>query len=741
MIRYALITITVLFSWKGSAQSVEQFLQWANEAKQVGDHRGRAAYYEQVLKREPGLLTHQWELAEAYRKSNQCDKAAALYKRIARKDLRKMHPDARMYQALMEQCDLRPKDAQTTWQQVLKNEKKRSGYRALKAKNALLSIAMMDSLVANKVDVQLERLGGAVNTCYSEMSPRILNDKLFYTTTNPTSLGLNSQEGDTSNVMGITISEKTADGWGSPAPFRVDTGAFVGNTALTSEGHLLFSRQTIEGTKLFMVRNDQSGSGKAASIISINKKGNNTKPMVADFQGQQTLFFTSDRQGGQGGWDIWMADINDGVVSKVRALNTPVNTKGDEASPFYDEVNQKLYFASDFHPGMGGFDLFSSSTLDNQFTTPVNLGYPLNTERDERYPAFYPELGLGFFSRIPFEASCCEGNNCCPDIYQFQYNRDTIPEDTLTNAMLLGSSQEVQHKLRELLPIRLYFHNDEPNPRTRQITTPYTYEQTYLKYRELIPRYQKEQGSNSTRITAINDFFTEDAEGNFLKLNRYLDLLQLVLQQGDTVKITIRGFASPLAKSDYNVNLSLRRISSLQNYLRSYAHGALLPYLNSTAPQGQLIIVKAPYGESTSETSVSDEVTDLKNSVYSRGAALERRIELESIELFSANPTTDTLSVSKNIGKVLQHTPQDIEFLIEHTNDIPLKFIEVDADCGCTTVKLPTNTVAPGERIPITVRFNGKAPTGPFQRRVYLTTNGEPKVITLEIEGVILPLR
>jgi len=176
------------------------------------------------------------------------------------------------------------------------------------------------------------------------------------------------------------------------------------------------------------------------------------------------------------------------------------------------------------------------------------------------------------------------------------------------------------------------------------------------------------------RISEINDFFDTEAEGNFTKLNTYLDLLQFILQQGDTVEITIRGFASPLAESDYNVNLSLRRISSLQNYLRSYANGALRPYLNGAAPKGQLIVNKAPYGESTSETSVSDEVTDLKNSVYSRGAALERRIELEAIDLFSAKTVTDTVRIIENIGKVLQNRPQEIEFVIENTQANPLTF-------------------------------------------------------------------
>jgi len=473
MIRYALICILAFTAFNGNAQSVEQFLQWANEAKRLGDYRASATYYEEVLKRQPGLLIHQWELAEAYRKSKQCDKAATLYKRIVGKDLRKTHPDARLFQAEMEKCDLRPDDARVTWEKVLKNEKKQFGYRALRAKNALLSIAMMDSLKGNQVDVSITRLGDPVNTCYSEMSPRIVNDKLVYTTTNPSALGIHFSEGQSYNVMGIASSEKAADGWGVPTPVRVESDAFVGNTAMTEEGHLIFSKKTAEGTQLFRAKN--GGQGPAEPLKLINKKGNNTKPMVAVLNGQQTLFFCSDRKGGQGGWDIWMANIDDGVVSSPRTAGTVVNTPGDETCPFFDQQNQKLYFSSNFHPGMGGYDLFSSFALAEGFSEPTNWGYPLNTERDELYPAFYPEEKLGFFSRIPLDAGCCKDDNCCPDIFQFQYNRDTIPEDTLITAMLTGSSEEVQSKLRGLLPIRLYFHNDEPNPRTTQTRTQYTY--------------------------------------------------------------------------------------------------------------------------------------------------------------------------------------------------------------------------------------------------------------------------
>jgi len=95
----------------------------------------------------------------------------------------------------------------------------------------------------------------------------------------------------------------------------------------------------------------------------------------------------------------------------------------------------------------------------------------------------------------------------------------------------------------------------------------------------------------------------------------------------------VRGYASPLAKSDYNKNLSLRRIESLVHYLERWDSGALLPYLNGTAANGgRLFIERSPCGKSTADASVSDRLDDLRHSVYSVGAAKERRIEIEQVE-------------------------------------------------------------------------------------------------------------
>src|SRR5690606_14374971 len=121
----------------------------------------------------------------------------------------------------------------------------------------------------------------------------------------------------------------------------------------------------------------------------------------------------------------------------------------------------------------------------------------------------------------------------------------------------------------------------------------------------------------------IDDFFTQYVDQGVLDLQEFTRLLLIELDKGYDIEVTIKGFASPLAKTDYNVNLTKRRISSLLNYLRAYGNGEFIPYLDHTAANGgSLTFIHIPFGEYTADTTISDNVNDQKNSVYSRRAAL-----------------------------------------------------------------------------------------------------------------------
>jgi outer membrane protein OmpA-like peptidoglycan-associated protein/tetratricopeptide (TPR) repeat protein len=99
----------------------------------------------------------------------------------------------------------------------------------------------------------------------------------------------------------------------------------------------------------------------------------------------KTLYFTSNRPGGKGGKDIWKTTLKaNGQWGKAVNMGDSINTPQDETCPFIHYDDQTLYFASNGHIGMGGFDIFYSRKLnDTTWSMPTNIGYPINTSGEE----------------------------------------------------------------------------------------------------------------------------------------------------------------------------------------------------------------------------------------------------------------------------------------------------------------------------------------------------------------------
>ena len=148
---------------------------------------------------------------------------------------------------------------------------------------------------------------------------------------------------------------------------------------------------------------------------SINTRSWESQPCVSS-DGKE-LYFVSRRNGNA---DIYCAKRNmDGSWGEPQNVGTPINTQGTEMAPFLHPDGHTLYFSSDKHIGMGGFDLFMSRRGDNgQWQKPVNLGFPINTSGDE----------INFFvaadGKTAFISSQREGGNGGYDIYTFE-----LPEE------------------------------------------------------------------------------------------------------------------------------------------------------------------------------------------------------------------------------------------------------------------------------------------------------------------------
>jgi outer membrane protein OmpA-like peptidoglycan-associated protein/tetratricopeptide (TPR) repeat protein len=127
----------------------------------------------------------------------------------------------------------------------------------------------------------------------------------------------------------------------------------------------------------------------------------------------KTLYFASDKPGGQGGVDLYVAYRKiGGEWSVPENLGPEINTPGDEMFPFFAD-DSTLYFASNGHAGLGGLDVFSSTFVNGKWTAPENLGYPINSNKDDFGLIIESDNKFGYF------VSNRDGGVGDDDIYKF----------------------------------------------------------------------------------------------------------------------------------------------------------------------------------------------------------------------------------------------------------------------------------------------------------------------------------
>jgi len=137
---------------------------------------------------------------------------------------------------------------------------------------------------------------------------------------------------------------------------------------------------------------------------------------------EKVLYFASDMPGSLGSFDIYSVNINKGAFDTPKNLGSQINTDKREQFPFASADN-KLYFSSDGHLGYGSLDVFVSEMNGNDYSKPVNIGLPLNSNLDDFAFNIDSSTKEGFF------ASNREGGKGSDDIYQFKETKDLIVED------------------------------------------------------------------------------------------------------------------------------------------------------------------------------------------------------------------------------------------------------------------------------------------------------------------------
>ena len=222
-----------------------------------------------------------------------------------------------------------------------------------------------------------------------------------------------------------------------------------------------------------------------------------------------------------------------------------------------------------------------------------------------------------------------------PDIFKAQLIPSVEETDSLSTPSELIPPEETvvevvppePRTLEEFLPLKLYFDNDQPNPRTRKTTTRLAYSQTYFDYQSKETIYYDQFEDDEKEQDEIAAFFTDDVTAGFEKLERFSSILLELLKDGQNIEIFLKGYTSPRAKGDYNLLLGKRRVSAVRNHFENWHRGIFISYIASK----QLNISEVSFGETRAAVSARDEKSGERLSIYSKAAAAERRVEIVEV--------------------------------------------------------------------------------------------------------------
>lgn len=258
--------------------------------------------------------------------------------------------------------------------------------------------------MAKPVAATVTALGPRINSEGPDYGALVTADgrRLMFTSRRNGSTGGRINKRTNEPFEDIYVCDRTATGWSDPVPFAapVNTADNDASVGLFNDGRTLVIYRDGKGSgDLF----ESTLSGEAWSMPkpfppSVNGPGHESSAWyTAD---RHWLYFTSDREGGLGGSDIYRSawDASASTWGPAENLGPIVNTSYDEDGVFVAADGRTLYFGSRGHNTMGGFDLFRTTWANGTWSTPENLGWPVNSPGDDQFLVLTADGRTGYFS-------------------------------------------------------------------------------------------------------------------------------------------------------------------------------------------------------------------------------------------------------------------------------------------------------------------------------------------------------
>jgi peptidoglycan-associated lipoprotein len=570
----------------------------AMKSFRYGKYESVIDYYKGAIRKDPNNAKAYYYIAESYRLSNRIKEAETFYAKAGGKGI--SADSVKLYYAKSLQANAKYEEARTVLEDLesdTKNEEIKD-----RARQELDGINYLDKLAQKKSYYKIKNLE-AINTPFTEYAPVYSNNELYFTSSRSNAriyeatgtpfTDLYQAETNGANVDVNTI--KALPGFINESNINEGCVTFTpdGKTMIFAKGNS-GKRKGTPDVDLYLSRY-RNGQWSEPTPININQPDawESTPAMSQD---GRTLYFSSNRKGGQGGLDIYSAQMDGrGRFGKVKNLGPDINTAGAELFPYVSE-NGKLYFSSDGHPGYGMLDIFEVNRANGK-TVIDNLGQPVNSPADD-FGLFLFKPDRGFFT------SNRDGGKGDDDIYTF-INED--PNLRVVNYFLQGITYMIRKdSTREILPNTKVSLLDPQGEVMQDFVTGndgkflfrvyenenyellgetdgfITKRQDYTTIGKSVPLESlKELVTNITLDTILvldrkernkifvleNIYF--DYNESYIRADaaKELDKLVTLLNDNTDLKIEMGSHTDSVASEAYNIELSQRRAESTVNYL------------------------------------------------------------------------------------------------------------------------------------------------------------------------------
>lgn len=471
-----------------------------------------AKYSEGSFKETKAPFEAQFFLGNGYRITNQLDKAVAAYEK---------------YKTLID-----PKNV----------------VGAKIANKEIEACATAREMMKKPLEVKKVTLGRPINTTNRDYFPAVSGDESV--------LVYNSSQ---KFYQAIYFSRKVNKKWSNPINITPE---------VESDGNQFVSSLSFDGRELYLRLED-----KFQANIMVSKyedgKWSKSKPLNKNintkyFEGNAcvsrdglTLYFSSNRPGGSGALDLYKSVRNKPTGDWGPAVNLGdiINTEYNEDAPFITEDGKRLYFVSQGHNTMGGYDIFYTDLKDDgTWSEPVNVGYPVNTTDDELF--FCPVRN----GKSAYYAGYIKEGSGSQDIFRLDivpYEEVAVIEkgQQLTPVLTEGKTSDKLKESKEVIVAK-----DTMEAKEREVS-----EEAVNKLAKIKGEAKKEIDHNISRSL----FFDFNSAALGADEKRMLTHLGIIMENSPEMKIEFIGTADAKGSDKYNLSLSERRAKAARNYMIS----------------------------------------------------------------------------------------------------------------------------------------------------------------------------